>query len=732
MMFPKMKSGTKTYRFPPLDAGLNASTAPSFVEQDQLSDADNMWFEQNCLCTRPGAVVTGGAGPDYIMDTPPQWEIVHTGQKVAHGSTMTELVYSHTFVANDTQQTCKLQFYKLGGNGLLYPCAWLNFSGFTPTDSEVIHSNRYPRSIFVYKDTPNRGCGVYLLCLNNRFSQTDSATEADAVTLYEFSLDMLTLHALPKEEIYAPTVYVNGRGTLAAQAALPTSLYPLPQSFEAPNLLTGRMCMLYTTDGFSSRFELPVRWLTTDGATTVTYTDNAGGQTVWSVAATATKSSEVNGIYVTLDRAGGAIEFFANGGEAYPLPLSATGNNLHISTWQSEHTYTIDLREMRYGKWIEDSPGLTAGGNRLFLAGNPAKPALLAWCAANNPQYFPTDNLFTVGESWQAVTTFAKQGGRLVIFKEHSVYAADYSKATAYLLEDACAGRISKVKSDVERMTITQVHDSIGCDCPATVQTCIERLVWASTDRRVYVLVTTQAFRSACIYELSTLIRPRLMEISDAELYNAFAINWRGKYILFAGRRQFVLNYGKQGFRYIYSYASEQAAQKNISWYPWSIWPFDTSIQAGLTGGFFHADQCVLLARVQGSDTDGRHLGYLQPICLQGQTDTHIGWDPQAGDLVFTPQKIEGYFQTKITDLNDVIGLKRIKQVYIDAAGATTPLRVEYCTEQGNFAADITSTAPYYRQVSRYSPRLGRSQRFGLRVSAKGAFAVNRIQIQYN
>ncbi len=732
MMFPKVKAGgLKTYRFPALDAGLNVSTSPFLSEQDQLIDAENMWFEQNRLGTRPGAVVTGGVGADYIYNVAPKWEVVHTGQKVAHGATMTELVYSHTFVSNDTQQTCKVQFYKLGGNGLLYPCAWLDYSGFSTEDGEVIHSNRYPRSIFVYKDTPNRGCGVYLLCFNSRFSQTDFTGEAEAVSVYEFSGDMMALYPLPKEEIYAPTIYVNGRGTLAAQAGLLTALYPFPQQFEELNLLTSRFCMLYTTDGVSSRFEFPLRWLSSEGDTTVTYTDNEGNPTVWTIAANGTKSNTVNNIYVTLDRPAGAMQFYTATGESCALPLSATGNNLHISTWQSDHTYTSDLREMRCGKWIEDAPGLTQGGNRLFLAGNPAKPALLAWCKANNPLYFPTGNRFTVGESGQGITTFAKQGGKLVIFKEHSIYAADYSDATAYNLQDVCAGRVTKVKSDIERMDIFQVHDSIGCDCPGTVQPCFERLVWANTDRRVYVLVTTHAFNSACIYELSEMIRERLMQVSDAELYNAFAINWKGKYILFAGRRQFVLNYGKQGFRYIHSYSSEQSAQKNISWYPWSIYPFTGFADAGLVGGFFHAEQCVLLARLQGDTADGRRMGFLQPICLQGQTDTHITWDPQSNEPIFTPRDIAGYFQTKITDFVEDMRYKQIRQVYIDAVEANSPLQVEYCTEQGRFAAEIVSGGPWLNRVCKLLPRLGKIQRFGLRVACNSAFALGGIQVQY-
>ena len=730
MMFPTLKNEKKgTYTLPPLDAGLNASTAPYLIEDNQLSDANNMWWEQNCLCTRPGAKTVGRADPDYAGPHKPRWQVVHTGFKMGNGNTLSELVYSHVVVDTPQEQSCSIQFYKLAGDGYIFPITQLKFSGFPAEDSSFVHTDRYPRSIFLFTDTPKNGSGVYILCLNDRFMEENAPQSSDWYTIYEFSKNMNELIQVPKTEIYAPTVLVNGRGTRAAEASLPQSVYPLPQAFESPNLLTGQFCMLFTTDGFSDQFHFPYEGLTEDGTTKVTLTNNDGSTTVFTVAGNAEQSGVVNGVYVTLNRQAGILRFFKKEGEAYAPPLSQKGNNLHIATWKTAANPNTALRYMYCGKWIDDSPGLTKGGNRLVLGNNPVYPELMAISGANRPMYFPEENLLHVGESKQSITGFAKQANRLVVFKNRSIYAVDYSNAPAYSLEDACAGRISKAKSDPERMTVFQVHGTIGCDCPATVQTCYERLVWVNTDHRVYVLVTSQGFAAAHIYELSEMIRERLLQVPDMQLRNAFAINWRGKYILFAGGRQYVLNYGKQGFRYINSYASEQSAQKNISWYVWDLHPFAGFAEAEFAGGFFHADQCVLLAALQGDTADGRRVCRLQPVCLQGQTDTQIGWDPQTEEFSFVETDIAGYFQTKCYDLSPQMRYKQVEQVFIGGAGRS-PLRVTFCTEQGNGPCQPYLFTEQVR-VGRLWPRLGKLQQFGLRVSCEGAYRVNMLKVQY-
>lgn len=98
----------------------------------------------------------------------------------------------------------------------------------------------------------------------------------------------------------------------------------------------------------------------------------------------------------------------------------------------------------------------------------------------------------------------------LVIFKEHEMFYATYQAGGDFTAQDVIDGKVVDVTAQMARFPVTQINPSIGCDCPQTVQLCNNRLVWATSDGKVYTLTDATPYSERNVRELSGMIESHL------------------------------------------------------------------------------------------------------------------------------------------------------------------------------------------------------------------------------
>ncbi len=212
-----------------------------------------------------------------------------------------------------------------------------------------------------------------------------------------------------------------------------------------------------------------------------------------------------------------------------------------------------------------------ASGTRVFLSGNKDCPGEIFYGGLSNPLYFSVSCRQTVGDGAEAVTAFGKQGNKLIIFKSREIYSAAYYQDTTITAEDVISGRVQDLGTAMVYFPLRLVNSGIGCDCPNTVVLCGNKLVWASSNGKVYTLSATDEYSTENVYELSRMIAPKLALCDDAERKSAVAEAYDDMYILAVGKRVFVLNFGSYAFTNVYSYSDKEKAQRNLSWFYWEM-----------------------------------------------------------------------------------------------------------------------------------------------------------------
>ncbi len=210
-------------------------------------------------------------------------------------------------------------------------------------------------------------------------------------------------------------------------------------------------------------------------------------------------------------------------------------------------------------------------GTRLFLSGNTDCPGEIFYGGLSNPLYYSLSCCQTVGDSAEAVTTFGKQGNKLIIFKSNEVYSASYYQDTTITADDVISGRVQDLSAAMVYFPVMMVNSGIGCDCPKSVALCGNELVWANSNGKVYTLSGTDEYSTENVYELSRMIDQRLSLCDHSELKAAVAVAYDNMYILAVSNRMFVLNYGSTAFYNVSAYSDKEKAQRNLNWFYWEI-----------------------------------------------------------------------------------------------------------------------------------------------------------------
>ena len=682
MNYPALSgAAVRRVTVPQLSGGVQLNDAPNRVADDQLTAVSNFWWRDGALRTRPG--VDAGAAQQMSWLTQEQVTEGNSTPEEAVCSTV-DVLAARTADGEPVMGRVRMDWLRTNGVRRVH----LRKMAFDGTC--------YPYRSDEGKELDEVVCSS-CMCVAREGEPTLLFTDQGIRMIYGSSTDW---EEPDPNDIYAPLVLVNGKGSASAQALSPSGV-----TLEGFNMLTGAFRCQFTTDGVGTVFPLPRRGLTANmgEVTRVTYTAPDGTVIHWQIADTDTLSTAktVNGVSVAvrLDRTAGTVSTCdPTGAQLIALAGGGASNNLEIKAWKTEEAKREKICKMRLYTWFGGDRSGLGGGTRLFLAGNPAYPNLVHWSDVNQLLYFPENNYAFVGSADQPITAFGQQGEMLVLFKTQEIYYATYVAGSSFSGEDILEGNVGDVTAAAAQFPITPIHMGIGCDAPHTVQLCGNRLIWACTNGKVYTLTAANPFSECNVREIAEAVAP---ELRGADFSNAYAADAFGYYLLLCGNCLFALQYGA-------------AAQ------PWFCW--DVALE-GVTwhGLAARGEQAVLFGRRQ--DAQGVYLVQ----ALLGGTDDRLYDGVQTAEL-----PVSCRLRTKLFDFGSPERLKSVRQVYL-GVGSAAPreVQVRYVTENGTTADGFQTAAGEWLHEQRLRPGGDRVRRFALEIAADGALAVDSLVIQY-
>ena len=726
MRFPQMEK-SRQYRLtvPALNGGLNLQDAPNLVEDNQLTDVQNMWWKDQALRTRPG-LRTDADKCEAFKDSNDgiYKKYTHTvyfpgGDLFYGGEYKTAAVnIAHTSEPGQIQgEECTVKLVKTDGTSE-------QIKGVSVNDLDG-DDGPYGRVMLAGSSA---GEEHYLLLFHAHGSVWKRQ--------YTWgSFQKVT-------DFYVPTIYINGRGYDRNSAEVQTTGGTLYEGF---NLLTGAFKASYTTDGKSNFFRFPFGDLTSnpDETVEITLTQQEGDQLkefTFTIPYNKEWSSEEPTAIVTDDDAGRPVEVFldrksgyfgfvcsGNGPITYVSPSAFQPNNLVVRAWKTDKQAQKKICGMSINTWFGGDRSGISGGTRLFVAGNPRYPNLVHWSDVNNPLYFPENNYAYIGGADQRVTAFGKQADMLVIFKEHEIYYATYASRTI-TGEEVLSGAVIDVTASIAYFPVTQLHAFIGCDCPGSVQLCNNRLVWADSTGRVYALCSTSTYNDRNVMEISEPIESGIRRVSGEALLQASSALLENYYLLQAGNFCFLMDFTSNEFLYNTSYTSRKG--NKIPWYLWDL----SACGFALKKVSAYDGMAVFIGEIDNGDQSESTWSYntYQILAvLDAETDTAV---KEKNGLLYGKTPIHSAFQTKQFDFGYPERRKTIRRLHLGASDtAGGHIALSYLTENGA-QGDAYRLELYGEGDMRewtVTPGVSRVRRFGLRAESEGAMAVDNLTLRY-
>lgn len=717
MRIPKMQASPQyMVTIPKLDGGVNLKDAPHLVEDNQLTDICNMWWKDQALRTRPGLMTDAE-------------KCVDIGERIGTDTGYYNLRRESDYFNVDTYIDGSLSAVLIDSEYCLEE------SGGAERFSADIRVCSDKGDISALASIPNTySVGMISQCVVHKDTWYVFMTGGQ---IYKYKPDSDGQHVFTKVEPYVPLVALNGKGYVSGTDK--GSFAFSGTFYEGYNLLTGAFKVTYTTNGKDNIFPLPIGDLSSYPGEDIVikFTQHNGEVTTFNIPWDKWYSNERDytvddfmtdennaTVVAEIDRKNGIFYFKANGqGQSeirYVAPDPSVQNNLEITAW-SYRTGKIDICAMRFHTWFGgDGKGIN-GGTRLFMAGDKRNPNLVCWSAINNPLYFPENSNSRIGDYGQAITAFGKQSDMLVIFKEHELFYSTYQSGS-FDWQDVYSGNtVVDVETSSAAFPIFQINACIGCDCPHTIQLCNNRLVWATSDGKVYTLTSSTPYSERNVRELSGMIEASL-KLNDSEaLKNASSGDYAGHYVLQVGNSLYLLDYNSSGYEHNTSYTGRNA-EKHMPWYIWS------TASDGVTWKRFFSsgDNGLLIGEKSMNDTVYRI------VCVLGDGKDY-GVDYNNG-LQFSKTQIHSMFQTKLFDFGRPERRKNARKLHIGATDvADGYITLSYVTEFGTQedAYRIGMYGDGDMRVWAVTPHVNRMRRFGIRADSAGAMAVDGMVIRY-
>ena len=340
-----------------------------------------------------------------------------------------------------------------------------------------------------------------------------------------------------------------------------------------------------------------------------------------------TEWTEGEGNHFTVDRTAYTVTFAA-------APAEGT-DNVFITAYVTNPVYRENILKCKYAA--------SYGGNNnshLFLAGNGK--STYYYSDVFDASYFPEMNYATIGSTEDDITGFGLQYNVLIIFKPTEVFSISYS--------------FSKDTNGVERMLLTSqpVNNEVGCDMPKTIEYIDNRLTWGNSIYGVCTLCSTAILDERNVRVVSRNINGGEREnglLAEADLSDAIAIDYDGKYILFTGQTAYMWDYTNAPFSETTRYSVDEMA-KATAWYKW-----DRIGKEAVTNGIVINNKAYYAS--------GNYVCTFNNKLNDFETDA-----------------IESCYQTPLFDFQAFESLKTIKQAFFEVRGDTaTKIHVTYLTD---------------------------------------------------
>ncbi len=599
----------KAFRVGALDGGIDLKNSPETIRDNCVCDCVNMWYKDSAFCTRPGFK----GDPQKVVSTAiygyeGEYTYEITDTVVYYLDRYQKIAVAHAFV---DEYAHYINVYLVDLYGVLTPIGTLPFMRY---DSNEFH---VPISIQFFNGRPQQGGGVFaMVALQNLYAMEDRIYK-----IYE--IDQEFSEWIKVESYYIPTVYINGRGNKYSVAKTEKGLnFATPKTLESQNMLEGKFHAYYTSDSYSNTFRLPFNGIANKEVVCRVYSA-LDEYTEWKFAPGVTSVTRAFlGISITavVDRKKGAV-YFQKDGSDFPLPLIGVypENNIKITAC----------------KEIEDGIAKIVGAqctlrnnSKLLVAGGEGGNTIYV-SDYENPLYFPKAASVDVGEGNALVTGMVASGEKILVFKEHELYAvkvkqgADINKIS--LLSDN-----DKNFKAADSFKVEQISKEIGCPNRKTIANCGTKSLWLSENNKVYMVDSSNS-------EIIEVTKDAGVALGSYKKMNFSAVGSYNHYILSHSRGLTVF---------------DVSDSKNISAFPWQQ-PEGVRIVGGLCQETTFWFLCT-----------GEDESLIFMLKLEGDSDTLFFYD-QDGMLSSRQVEVGSGFTTKHYAISKKSELKNIESVYL-------------------------------------------------------------------
>lgn len=702
---------------PRLTGGLNVQSHPTLVADNELTQMCNLCQKDGALTTRTGLRLKGDgpftalpvSGEQVLSST----DIILTKPIEVDGEMCSVVIGGVVYEGNANTQF-SVQLLTLDGDVKREYAVWDLVSG---GDIAVLpcDQTKYGSPFLLFKNN-----SVYKETLNEN--------------------GVWTLSVLPEEELYAPLVMINAQ-SIPMKEATENGYRANGVMYEGYNMLSGYYRSQFTSacDGIDGAeyYVLPTGIRAHTSVTVDVVADGINESFTVGVkgkkeSVTASiKLAGTNDYEVTVNQAGWI-------GIRPPLPKSTVSGNITITCQREDFDDTISggVSGATLATWFGGTQN-RLGGTRAFLSGFRKDGAKICWSDINNPLYFPENNYMYVGDLSQPITALEKQEDMLVVFKKREMFYTTYVQGE---IDETSVLQGTNVDVTVIQayFPLTQLSPHIGCDCPGSIAVCQNRLVWMCSDGRLYALASASPYNECNVREIGMKITPHIAaNTTITQRTQASAADVDGQYMLFIGNQAYSFHYGDTGFSYLSSSYTSDKISSGIAWYyhrydalPTLGRPTVSVISDGADRALVVVTQKqvgayythVRFAYVFDGEEDRAAGAAVQPeIDDNGQVTTQLITYVKTAPIVSS-------FTTKTFDFGDIAAFKRIKALFLSAAGARIGLRL---VADGQSALSAKYIASGRQDMHRVWCSIGRCKTLAITAESEGAMTVSSIRLHY-
>lgn len=743
-MIPSLnRNPSYTIRIPELSGGVNWRDSVTQINDNQLTDAKNVWYKDGVLRTRPTLSVPEGMDQYTSFTQKTKNNHIKVFSFPFNITVVDGVQYALEFVLDEHTNEWTLRYVNPSQTPIIVGDGDIIDEGIAFLSSAfAIQRNNM---VYLYLHGWNDGIRVRSAL---GFLRGDDGSYAPTGITFYAPLVLTNCWSAYKTNTDAGTLRGKGATQVEGFNLLGNSYRVQGSTFDASE--DGYRETVETTDEngvktvteFSyMEFGLPYTTVRDTGNIELKYTDYKGTTHTHSLPLSGDKETgsawysvgagtDEKYAYVVLYADSVRIGLSDSADEAKtctPSRISRAeyvNNNLTITapchnTDENEEKVFCMSKAVWYGN---NATGIN-GGNRVFLGGNDKEneKSLVIWSDFDNPLYFPENNYAYVGDKDQAVTGFGKQGSNLIIFKENEIYSTQYTEGSV-TAEELYNQSVIDITTRTAYFPMTLIHPTIGCDCPNSIQLCRNRLVFAHSTGHIYTLVAQNQYSEKNVYEVSEMVSKRLPK-GDA-LKDSMSSDWEGHYLLFVpienGTDIYLMDYNSYGYTNIASYTKSDDANRLVPWYYWSL---PLIIKDVLT-----VNNKLFLAGITFG-TDSRY--WLGTYTMTNGSADILGKPSGMAVLVeLTKIPVSAMLQTKYFDFSNPSIYKTIQQADISFINNNgLPIAVDFVTE--NNIPDTHITQVYTDESKCFIPWTRLFTRMAIKVSCTGNMGVDGIILKY-